>query len=95
MGLQPLGDRVVVEPLEEKEQIEGGIVLPESAQQKPTEGTVVAVGPGAMLESGKRAEMPLKPGDVVIYSKYGGMEVTVDGKELKILRASDILAVKE
>ena len=96
MGLQPLGDRVLVEPLEEIERVEGGIVLPESAVEKPTEGEVLAVGAGAVNEkSGKRSEMPVSVGDVVIYGKYAGMEIKDGSKELKILSLSDILAVRE
>ncbi|MBI2298498.1 MAG: co-chaperone GroES [Armatimonadetes bacterium] len=95
MGLQPLGGRVVVTPNEEKERVEGGIVLPESVSEKPTQGTVIAVGPGEMLDTGKRAEMPVKVGDVVIYGKYSGMEITIDGTDYKILTVNDILAVRE
>jgi chaperonin GroES len=95
MGLKPLGDRVVVEPKEAKEVVQGGIVLPESASEKPTEGTVIAVGPGARREDGTRAEMPLSVGDVVVYGKWSGTDIEVDGQELKILSVDDILAVRE
>lgn len=95
MGLQPLGDRVVVEEKQERERVEGGIVLPESAAEKPTEGTVTAVGPGAINDDGTRQPMPVKVGDTVIYGKYAGSEITIDGKDLKILSVSDILAVRE
>jgi chaperonin GroES len=94
MGLKPLGDRVVVEPKEEKEVVHGGIVLPESAKGKPTEGVVLAVGPGAVRDDGTREEMPVAKGDVVIYGKWAGTEIEVDGKDLKILSLSDILAVR-
>ncbi len=95
MGLKPLGDRVVVEPKEQKEVIQGGIVLPESAKEKPTEGVVVEVGPGELLDSGERVPMPVKVGDVVIYGKWAGTDIEIDGKDVKILSVSDIMAVRE
>jgi len=95
MKIQPLEDRVVVHPLEAEEVTKGGIVLPDTAKEKPQEGKVVAVGPGKMLETGERAKPAVKKGDTVVYAKYGGMEVEVDGKEYLILRESDILAVVE
>lgn len=95
MVLKPLGDRVVVEPLEEREVVRGGIVLPESAAEKPTEGTIVAVGPGELLDSGERAPMPVKVGEVVLYGKWSGTDFEVDGRELKILSVSDLMAVRE
>ena len=90
--LRPLDDRVVVEPLEAEEITAGGIVLPDAAQEKPQRGKVVATGPGKLLDSGNRGELSVKVGDEVIYGKYGGSEIEVDGEELKILRESDILA---
>jgi len=90
--LRPLDDRVVVEPQEAEERTAGGIVLPDSAKEKPQRGTVVCVGPGKMLESGKRGELSVAKGDVVIYGKYSGTDVEVDGRDLKILREQDILA---
>ncbi len=95
MGLQPLGDRVVVEVVEEKERIQGGIVLPETASEKPTEGKVLEVGPGKLNDDGARVPMPVKVGDTVIYGKWSGMDIEIDGKTLKILSVSDILAVRE
>ena len=95
MGLQPLGDRVVVEVVEERERVQGGIVLPETASEKPTEGPVVEVGPGKLNDDGTRAPMPVKKGDVVIYGKWSGMDLELDGKKLKILSVSEILAVRE
>ncbi len=95
MGLQPLGDRVLVEVLELSEQVQGGIVLPESASEKPTEGTVVEVGPGALKDDGSRIPMPVAKGEVVIYGRYSGSDIKVDGQEYKLLRVSDILAVRE
>ena len=90
--LSPLADRVVVKPLEEKEQKKGGIIIPDTAKEKPQEGKVVAVGPGKVAESGERIKPEVKKGDRVLYGKYSGTEVTVDGEELLILRESDILA---
>ena len=95
MGYQPLGDRVLVEVLEEKERVQGGIVLPESATEKPTEGRVLEVGPGKRKDDGTRIEVPLKKGDIVIYGKWSGSDLKLDGKEVKILSVSDILAVRE
>jgi chaperonin GroES len=82
----------VVKPLEEKEQKKGGIIIPDTAKEKPQEGKVVAVGPGKVAESGERIKPEVKKGDRVLYGKYSGTEVTVDGEELLILRESDILA---
>lgn len=90
--LRPLDDRVVVSPLEAEEVTSGGIVLPDSAREKPQRGKVVAVGVGKLLDSGKRGELSVKVGDEVIFGKYGGSEVEVDGEDYKILRESDILA---
>jgi chaperonin GroES len=90
--LRPLDDRVVVEPLEAEEVTAGGIVLPDAAQEKPQRGKVIATGPGRLLDSGNRGELSVKVGDEVIYGKYGGSEVEVEGEEYKILRESDILA---
>lgn len=87
-----MDDRVVVEPVEAESTTAGGIVLPDSAQEKPQRGTVVAVGPGKLLDSGNRGELSVAVGDTVIYGKYGGSEIEVDGREMKILRESDILA---
>lgn len=92
MALRPLDDRIVVEPLEAEEKTAGGILLPDTARQKPQRGKIVAVGPGKLLESGTRVALSLKAGDEVLYGKYSGSEVEVDGKELKILRESDVLA---
>jgi chaperonin GroES len=90
--LRPLDDRVVVEPMEAEEMTEGGIVLPDTAKEKPQRGTVIAVGPGKLLDSGERGALSVAVGDEVIYGKYSGSEVEVNGKELKILRESDLLA---
>jgi chaperonin GroES len=92
LNLRPLDDRVVVRPLEAEEMTAGGIVLPDAAKEKPQRGKVLATGPGKLLDSGSRGELSVKVGDEVIFGKYGGSEVEVDGDELKILRESDILA---
>jgi chaperonin GroES len=92
LKLRPLDDRVVVQPLEAEEMTSGGIVLPDSAKEKPQRGKVLATGPGKLLDSGNRGELSVKVGDEVVYGRYGGSEVEVDGEELKILRESDILA---
>lgn len=92
LNLRPLDDRVVVEPLEAEQVTAGGIVLPDSAKEKPQRGKVVAVGPGKLLDSGDRGKLSVVVGDQVIYGKYGGSEVEVDGVEYKILRENDILA---
>jgi chaperonin GroES len=95
LSLKPLGDRVVVEPVEQEEITAGGIVLPETAKEKPQQGNVVAAGPGARDEDGKHIEMDVKVGDKVLYAKYAGTEFKMDGKKLLILRESDLLAVIE
>jgi chaperonin GroES len=92
--LEPLGDRVVVRPMPKEEVTKGGIVLPDTAKEKPQEGKVIAVGPGRMTDDGKRLAMDVKVGDIVIYAKYGGTEIKEDDEELIILRESDILAKK-
>jgi chaperonin GroES len=90
--IRPLDDRVVVEPMDAEEMTAGGIVLPDAAQEKPQRGTVLAVGPGKLLDNGQRGELSITVGDEVIYGKYGGTEIEMDGDEVKILRESDILA---
>ena len=92
--LQPLADRLVVKPIEREEVTKGGIVLPDTAREKPQEGEVLAVGPGGLSEDGKRIAMDVKVGDKVIYAKYGGTEYKIEEEELVILRESDILARK-
>lgn len=92
VNLRPLDDRVVVQPLEAQEVTAGGIVLPDSAREKPQRGKVVAVGPGKLLDSGNRGTLSVAIGDEVIFGRYGGSEVEVDGQEFKIMRESDILA---
>lgn len=90
--LEPLADRLVVKALVREEVTRGGIILPDTAKEKPQEGEVIAVGPGKMGEDGKRLEMDVKVGDIVIYTKYGGTEIKVEGEEFIILRESDVLA---
>ena len=95
MNVTPLGDRVLVEAVEQKEVIKGGIVIPDSAKEKPQEAKVVSVGPGKRDDNGKLIPMDVKVGDFVLTSKYGGTEIKLDDKEYKILNASDILAIVE
>ncbi|MFH1031807.1 MAG: co-chaperone GroES [Chloroflexota bacterium] len=92
--LQPLADRLVVKPIEREEVLKSGIVLPDTAKEKPQEGEVLAVGPGRLSEDGKRIAMDIKVGDIVLYAKYGGTEIKIDGEEMMILRESDVLAKK-
>lgn len=90
--IKPLGDRVVIKPLPKEEVSKGGIVLPDTAKEKPQEGKIIAVGPGKLSEDGKRIAMEVKVGDKVIYSKYAGTEFKLDDEEVVIMRESDILA---
>jgi chaperonin GroES len=92
-NLKPLGDRLVVEPKEQEEMTASGLILPETAKEKPQQGTVIAVGPGRRDDDGKRIEMDVQEGDTVLYAKYGGTEVKMDGKKLLILKESDVLAI--
>jgi chaperonin GroES len=93
MKLKPLHDHVVIEPLEAEDRTPGGIVLPDTAKEKSTKGKVIAAGTGRLLPNGRVVELAVKAGDKVIYSKYAGSEVKVDGKELKIVTESEILAI--
>ena len=92
LNLRPLDDRVVVQPHDAEEMTAGGIVLPDAAKEKPQRGKVVAIGPGKLLDSGERGTLSVAVGDEVIYGKYSGTEIEVEGREVKILRESDILA---
>lgn len=92
--LTPIGDRVVVKPEPEEEKTRSGIVLPDAAKEKPQEGTVVAVGPGRVLDNGQKVPLEVKVGNKVIYSKYGGTEIKIDGEEYVILSEKDILAIR-
>jgi chaperonin GroES len=91
--IKPMADRVVVEPLEETEEMRGGLYIPDTAKEKPQQGTVIAVGPGRRTDQGELIEVELKKGDRILYGKYSGTEVTVDGNEYLIVRESDVLAV--
>jgi chaperonin GroES len=93
--LKPLGDRLVIEPKEQEEVTASGLVLPETAKEKPQQGTVLSSGPGRRDDDGKRVEMDVAVGDVVLYAKYAGTEIKIDGKKLLILKESDILAIVE
>jgi len=92
--LEPLGDRLVVKPITKEEVTKSGIVLPDTAKEKPQEGEVLAVGPGRLTDEGQRIPLDVKVGDIVIYAKYGGSEIKIDNEELIILREADILAKK-
>ena len=93
MKFRPLHDRVLIKVLDSEEKTSGGIIIPDTAKEKPQEGEVVAVGPGAMNESGKLARMDVKVGDVVLFGKWSGTEVKIDGKEYSIMKESDIMGV--
>ncbi|MBU1660218.1 MAG: co-chaperone GroES [Chloroflexi bacterium] len=94
-SLKPLGDRVVVKPIEQDDITAGGIMLPDTAKEKPQKGEILAVGPGARNDAGERVEMDVKVGDTVMYAKYGGTEIKLDGEKVLVLRESDILAIVE
>ena len=93
MNVRPLADRLILRPAEAEEMTKGGIILPDTAKEKPQQGEVVAVGPGKVSESGSLVDVTLKIGDKVLYGKYSGTEITVDGEDVLIMRESDILAV--
>ena len=95
LKLKPLGGRLIIEPIEQEEMTAGGIILPETAKEKPQEGNVLAVGPGERDDKGARIVMDVKVGDKVLFAKYSGTEVKMDGKKLLIMRESDILAIVE
>ncbi|OGX08260.1 MAG: co-chaperone GroES [Omnitrophica WOR_2 bacterium GWA2_47_8] len=93
MNIRPLGDRIVVKPLEAQEKTKGGIVLPDTAKEKPQEGKVMAVGKGKVLESGQTQTLEVKVGDKILYGKYSGSEISQDGEDLLIMREEDVLAI--
>ena len=93
INLTPLADRVIVKPSEAEEKTKGGIILPDTAKEKPIEGTIVAAGPGKVTDDGKTVQLGVKVGDKVLYGKYSGTEVTVEGEEYLIMRESDIFAI--
>jgi len=93
MNVKPMEDRVVVKPMDAEQKTAGGIIIPDNAKEKPQKGEVVAVGPGKVNEKGQKIEMTLKKGDKILYGKYSGTEITMDGKEYLIVRESDVLAI--
>jgi chaperonin GroES len=95
LKLKPLSDRVVIDPKEKEEMTASGIVLPETAKEKPQEGTILAIGPGRIDDHGKRIKMDIKTGDVVLYARYAGTEIKVEDRKLLILKESDVLAIVE
>ncbi|MFA5622372.1 MAG: co-chaperone GroES [Thermovirgaceae bacterium] len=95
MQLKPLGDRIVVKVLTQEEKTKGGIVIPDTAKEKPQEGEVLAIGSGRVLENGQKLPLEVKKGDKILFSKYGGTEVKIEGEELLILSERDILAILE
>jgi len=95
MKIRPLDDRIVVKPMEAEDKTAGGIVLPDTAKEKPQKGKVVAVGAGKLLDDGSHAQPAVKKGDVILYAKYGGTEIKLEGKDLLIMRESDVLAKME
>jgi chaperonin GroES len=95
MKVKPLQDRLVIKRIEEEEKTKGGIIIPDAAKEKPQEGRVVAVGDGKVLESGKKSPLSVKPGDKILFGKYSGTEIKIDGEEHLILREDDVLAIIE
>ena len=95
MALRPLQDRLLVKRLEEKEQVQGGIIIPDTAKEKPQQGKVLAVGPGRVMDDGKLQPLEIKVGDTVVFGKYAGTEVKIDGDDLLIIREDDVLGVLE
>ena len=93
VNLKPLADRVIIKPMETEEKTKGGIIVPDTAKEKPVEGIIIAVGPGKVTEEGKQVKLEVKEGDKVLYGKYSGTEVTVEGEEYLIMRESDIFAI--
>jgi chaperonin GroES len=93
LKIKPLSDRIVIQAMEAEETTKGGIILPDTAKEKPVEGTIVAAGPGKITDEGKKIELEVKVGDKVLYGKYSGTEVTVDGEEYLIMRESDVFAI--
>jgi chaperonin GroES len=95
MNIRPLGDRLLVEPIEKEETIAGGLLLPETAKEKPQQGKVLAAGAGRRDESGKRIDMDVKAGDMILFAKYAGTEIKIDGKKLLIMKETDVLGILE
>lgn len=95
MNIKPLGDRIVIEALEQEDKTAGGIIIPETAKEKPKQGRVLAVGPGAKDENGKRIQMDVEVGDIVLFTQWAGSDIKVDGKEYKVLKESDVIGTIE
>ena len=95
LDISPMADRVVIEPLEETEEMRGGLYIPDTAKEKPQEGKVVAIGPGGRTEDGKAIPMDVKIGDIVLFGKWSGTEVKIDGKEYSIMKESDIMGISK
>ena len=95
MNIRPLNDRLLVQRLEEEETTSGGIIIPDSAKEKPAQGKVIAVGPGKLNDAGARVELQVKDGDVILFSKYGGTDVKLDGEDYLIMREDDVLGIVE
>ena len=95
MKIRPLNDRLLVQRLEEEEKTSGGIIIPDSAKEKPAEGKVVAVGPGKLSDAGERVALQVKEGDIILFSKYGGTDVKLEGEDYLIMREDDVLGVIE
>ena len=93
MSIKPLEDRVVVKPVDPEEKLQSGIIIPDTAKEKPQKGEIVATGPGKVSDSGNRVELEVKKGDIVLYGKYSGTEIAIDGDDYLIMRESDILAI--
>lgn len=93
MNVKPMEDRIVVKPMDAEQKTAGGIIIPDNAKEKPQKGEVIAVGPGKVNDKGQKIEMTLKKGDKILYGKYSGSEITIDGKEYLIVRESDVLAI--
>lgn len=93
MNVKPLADRIVIMPLEAEQKTSGGIIIPDNAKEKPQKGEVVAIGPGKIADNGQKIDMAVKKGDRVLYGKYAGTEISIEGKEYLIVRESDVLAV--
>ena len=93
MNVKPLADRIILRPLEAEQKTAGGIIIPDAAKEKPQKGEIVAVGPGKIADSGQKIEMSLKNGDKVLYGKYSGTEVSIDGQDYLIMKESDVLAI--
>ena len=93
MNVKPLEDRIILKPMEAEEKTAGGIIIPDNAKEKPQKGEVIAVGPGKVTDKGQKIEVSLKKGDKVLYGKYSGTEITIDGEDYLIVRESDILAI--